>query len=226
MRIGGTFVGGIGPNGFSTRASLLNNTLDVTTVGLTEYGRQVRLQDFFVEKLDNVVSNVCAGGYASWYHQTYAGRMANMVGTGAPTTYTVMTVDNVGINSASILIKLSYVFKEAANEDHEAGEISWLCPYYGDTPQTAIKFKDFQANDNGGSQPYLTWKVTESAGTRSDTGKFELQVDMADVPGTDNGFCTWVVEVLHNNIHDGPDLNWANDVTIQNGGLSDTGGAE
>jgi hypothetical protein len=221
VRVSGTSVGGMGLSGFSTRTSLLNNTVDETAVGLTEWAREVRLQDFYINKLDDD-TGVTASGYGTKYHQTYAGRMANMTNT----TYTVMTVDNVGINSASILLKLSYVYKEAANEDHEAGEISWLCPYYGDTPQTPIKFKDFQANDNGGTQPYLTWSVASSAGTTSDTGKFELKVTHADAPGTDNGFCTWVVEVLHDNIHDGPDMEWNNDVTIQNGGLSDTGGAE
>jgi hypothetical protein len=48
---------------------------------------------------------------------------------------------------------------------------------------------------------------------------------MADVTGTDNGFLTWVVEILHVNL-DGSNLEWEDDVTIQNGGASDTGGAE
>jgi hypothetical protein len=226
VRISGTPVGGIGKDGFSTRASLLNNIVDVTSVGFTDWARQARLQDFTVQKLDtdDTVDGV-QSGWGSKYHRTFAGRMANMNNVTQPTTYTVLTVDNVGITSASILIQLSYVFKEAANSDHEAGEISWLCPVYASDGQTPIKFKDFQANDNGASQPYLTWSVVEGTGTAASTGKFELKVTMADVTGSDNGFCTWVATVLHDNV-DQNGMDWAADVTIQNGGLSDTGGAE
>lgn len=217
IQVTGAHPGGIAKDGFSTAASVFANRVDNTTVGFTDYQEQFRVGNFATFSLDDG----SGFGYGSKYHQTYTGRMANMTNT----TYTVLTVDNVGATSASILIKLSYVYKEAANSDHEAGEISWLCPVYSNTGQTPIKFKDFQANDNGGSQPYLTWSVTASAGTGTNTGKFELKVTHADAPGTDNGFCTWVAEILHDNIQDS-NLDWQADVTIQNGGLSDTGGAE
>jgi len=217
IQVTGSHAGGTAKDGFSTYASVFNNRVIDTGVGFTDYTTQFRAGNFKAARLDDD----SGFGYGSKYHQTYTGRMANMTNT----TYTVLTMDNIGATSASVSFKLSYVYKESANSDHEAGEISWLCPVYASDGQTAIKYKDFQANDNGGTQPYLTWSVVEGTGTAANTGKFELKVTHADAPGTDNGFCTWVLEILSNNIQD-TNLDWAADVTIQNGGLLDTGGAE
>jgi hypothetical protein len=225
----GTHVGGVSINGFSTRASVKNNHVRTSPAGLRDFsGGDKVIGDWgFYPLADDPdkLDGVAVAGFGTKYHRTYAGRMANMNQVTQPTTYTVLTVDNVGITTASILVKLSYVFKEAANADTEGGEITWMCPVAASTGQQPVKIKDFQGSYNGGSQPYLTWDVVEGAGTASSTGKFELKVTMADVTGTDNGFCTWVVEILHVNL-DGSNLEWEDDVTIQNGGISDTGGAE
>jgi hypothetical protein len=220
VQVVGNHPGGIAKDGFSTYASVYRNRVDNTTVGFTDYMEWFRAGDFVCRQLDDE----SGFGYGSKYHQTYSGRMANMNQVTQPTTYTVLTVDNVGPTSASILLKLSYVFKESAGSDHEAGEISWLCPVAGGTGIPAVQLKSDRAKYNYASY-ILTWSITAGSGTTASTGKFELKVQMADVTGTDNGFCTWVVEILHDNIQDS-NLDWPADVTIQNGGLSDTGGAE
>jgi hypothetical protein len=227
----GTHVGGVAINGFSTRASVGKNHVITSPAGTRDFsGGDKVIGDWGFypladdpDKLDGVATS----GFGSKYHRMYSGRMANMNKSPftQPDTYTVLTVDNVGITTAGILLKLSYIFKESANFDSEGGEISWMCPVAASTGQQPVKIKDFQGSYNGGSQPYLTWDVVEGTGTAASTGKFELQVTMANVTGTDNGFLTWVVEILHVNL-DGSNLEWEDDVTIQNGGASDTGGAE
>jgi hypothetical protein len=96
------------------------------------------------------------------------------------------------------LLKLSYVFKEAAGQDHEAGIKAWLCPVYSSTGQTAVAVQNDTAITPHAT-PILTWGITPSAGTTANTGKFVLNVTMDDVTGVDNGFLTWVVEILHSN---------------------------
>ena len=222
----GVPVGGIGPNGFSTEASVLSNIVESSTTGWADYRRRFRAGNFEVGALDDA----SGAGYGSKYHRTFTGRMANMNQVTQPTTYTVLTVDNVGITAAGVLIKLSYVFKESAGQDTEAGTLAWLCPVAGGTGVSAVALTDDIGNANFRAKhnfaTYIcTWSITAGAGTKSDTGKFELKVTMADVTGTDNGFLVWVAEILHTNLDDS-NLDWAADVTIQNGGLSDTGGAE
>jgi hypothetical protein len=212
-------VGGIGPNGFSTEASVLSNIVESSTTGWADYRRRFRAGNFEAQGLDDA----SGAGYGSLYHRAFTGRMANM---DESEIYTVLTVDNVGITSASILIKLSYVFKEAVNQDHEGGQITWLCPVYSSTGQAPVKLLD-QTGIAGTNHfaAYLTWSVLHGPGTTASTGKFQLRVQVGAIPGNGNGFCTWKAEILHDNIQDS-NLDWPADVTIQNGGLSDTGGAE
>lgn len=229
IQVVGNHPGGIAKSGFSTYSSVYRNRVDNTTVGFTDYMPQFRAGNLTAWQLDDdsgappATTNINHFGYGSKYHQTYSGRMANM---DESEIYTVLTVDNVGITSASILIKLSYVFKEAANQDHEGGQITWLCPVYSSTGQAPVKLLD-QTGIAGTNHfaAYLTWSVLHGPGTTASTGKFQLRVQVGAIPGSGNGFCTWKAEILHDNIQDS-NLDWPADVTIQNGGLNDTGGAE
>jgi hypothetical protein len=216
----GTPVGGIGPSGFSTEEYVLSNIVESSTTGWADYRRRFRAGNFDVDRLDDGSGS----GYGSKYHRTFTGRMANMNQVTQPTTYTVLTIDNVGPTSAGLLVKLSYVFKEAAGQDTEAGIHNWLCSTAGGTGASVLTVSQDRSRYNYGSY-ILTWSIANSLGTAASTGKFELKVTMADVTGTDNGFLVWVAEILHTNL-EGSNLDWNADVTIQNGGLSDTGGAE
>jgi hypothetical protein len=206
----GTYPGGAGPDGFSTRAAIGQNTIDLTSVGFTEYGRQTRLQDFVSSPLDDGTGS----GWGGVNYRTFSDRMASAVEN---TAYDVMTIDNVGATSGSVLIKLTYLMREEANQDHEGGEISWLCPVTASTARTPIKYKDFQANYNSASQPFVNWSVVAASGTAANTGKFTLTATTdASIAGTEDIDITWKAEVM---AQYGTSLDFDNDVTITNGGL-------
>jgi hypothetical protein len=214
--LSGTMPGGIGRAGQSDAAAVANNLIRTTATDINR-ATPVQYHDFYIRKLDDGSGS----GYGSKYHRTYTGRMANM---DESETYTILTVDNIGITAAGIYLHLKYVFKEAANQNTEAGRRSWLCPVRSGTGQTALLFENHEET-HAHSVSYLQFSVANLPGKAANTGKFELKVQTLAIDGNANGFLVWVAEILHTNL-DENGLDWDYDVTIQNGGLSDTGSFE
>ena len=80
------------------------------------------------------------------------------------------------------------------------------------TPNTTIKYKDFQANENLAA---FTFGVTNAAGTTANTGKYVLQVTTSGATG--DFYMSWKAEVMSSE-KEGTNLDWDFDVTVQNGG--------
>lgn len=204
----GTQPGGIGRDGQSDAAGVGDNIVRTTA---TDINRAIPVQyhDLFIRKLDDDTGS----GYGGEQYRTFAGRMASMAES---TAYDVLTVDNVGPNDAGCAIKLFYIIKEDSESDVEAGEISWLCPVTANTNRTAIKYKDFTANENGPAD--ITWSIVDAAGTEANTGKFTLRITTGNPTGTGNFYCAWKVEIIHTELYE-TELDWDSQVTITNGGL-------
>jgi hypothetical protein len=201
----GPAVGGAGKSGGSDKDAILNNVVSYTTQHLN-YGRPFTQHGFKFKSLDDQ-----SGAYfGTDEFKVFSGRMA---GLAENTNYEVLEIDDVGLNAGGILLKLSYIAKETANADVFGGEISWLLPVTAGTNRAAIKYKDFNANENANT---ITWAVNTAAGTTTNTGKFTLRCATSSVAGTGNFFVTWKVEMLTSEL-EGTGIDWDADVTIPNG---------
>lgn len=210
ISLSGTHPGGAGLSGFSTRSSIRNNLV---------YSQSLRRNETIPENHHGFTFRTLDDGTSGYFgtaeRASFSGRMA---GAAESTAYNVLTVDNVGSGNGAIAIRLWYLMREDSNDDCETGEISWLCPVAGNSNQTAIKYKDFQASYNAAAQPYVTWSITDAAGTASNTGKFTLVATTADPAGADNTDIdiTWNVDII---AEYGASLDFDGDVTVTNGGL-------
>jgi hypothetical protein len=210
LRLSGTHTGGAGINGFSDRAGIRNNIL---------FTHALRTNRDLPENHHNIVFRTTDDGGSGYYgHEDIAATFAGeMLGAVENTAYDVITIDNVGAGNGAVMFQLSYLMREDANDDCEGGEISWLCPVAGNSEQTAIKFKDFQANYNTAGQPFVNWSIIDNPGTASNTGKFTLRATTdTSIAGTEDLDIIWIVRIV---AAYGVSLDFDADVTITNGGL-------
>lgn len=208
VRVSGAHPGGVANDGFSTLASVKRNRIDNTTVGFKDYNA-FRAGDLASESLDDLTGT----SWGSDNVRTFQGRMASLAES---TAYDVLTIDDVGPNDAGVYIKLTYIAKEDANSNVEGGEISWLCPVTSNTNRTAIKVKDFTANEN--APVGITWSITDAAGTTANHGKFTLVCTTGSVAGTGNFFVAWKAEVVHTELYE-TTMDWESECTVPNGGV-------
>ncbi len=203
LNITGSLTGGVGPGGSSASSVIGNNIVRNNTVHKHPHIK-TDFNDFWFRKLDDQSS----GTFGTNEFKIITGRIADK---SPSTTYDLITIDNVGSIAAGVQLKLSFCGKEQTGNDIHCGEISWLLPVTGNTAQTPIKYKDFQANENTAA---FTFGVTNAAGTDANTGKFVLQVTTSAAAG--DFFCTWKVELVSSNL-EGVNLDWDDDVTVQDG---------
>lgn len=209
VRMSGAHPGGIALSGNSGYSSIFRNRVDNTTVGFTDYQPQVRFGDLTTTRLDDDTGF----SFGSDNVRSFAGRMGPLAES---TNYDVFVQDDVGVNEAACLFKLSYVAKEDVNNNVEAGEISWLCPVTASTNRTAIKIKDFKGNEN--APVGITWSVVDAAGTTASHGKFTLRCTTGSVSGTGSFYVVWKLEVLHTELN-GTTLDWEAESSVPNGGF-------
>ena len=198
--------GGVGTGGDSDWTAVGRN--DVKTSDFrTERNAITDIHNFQFRELDDGSGN----SFGTNEFRSFSGRMANLAES---TPYNVITIDNVGPTTACMNLKLSFAGKESTNADVHAGEISWLLPVTGGSNQTAIKYKDFQANENDEN---VTWSITDAAGTDASTGKFTLVLTTGNPTSTGSFFYSWKVDLIPSELEGDTGLDWDDDVTIQNG---------
>lgn len=208
LNISGSLTGGVGPGGSSASSVIGNNIVRNNSVHKHPLIK-TDFNSFWFRKLDDQSDST----FGTDEFKIISGRMADIA---ASTTFDLFTIDNVGGSGATItgglIIKLSFCGKEQTGNDLEGGEISWLCPVNNNTANAAIKYKDFQANENTSA---FTFGVTNAAGTTTNTGKYVLQVTTSGAAG--DFYLSWKVELVSSEL-EGVNLDWDYDVTVQNGG--------
>ena len=187
LNVTGSLTGGIGPGGTSASSAIGNNIIRNNSVHKHPHIK-TDFNDFWFRKCDDQSS----GTFGTNEYKVITGRMGDIA---ASTTFDLFTIDNVGGSGSSIaaglIIKLSYCGKEQSGNDLDGGEISWLCPVNSNTANAAIKYKDFQANENLSA---FTFGVTNAAGTATNTGKYVLQVTTSGATG--DFYLSWKVELI------------------------------
>ena len=201
----GQLVGGVGIDGYTIPSSIGTNAF-YTSNQDNNSANLVRLHGFAFNPLDDDSGN----SFGTDEFKIYSGRMANL---SEVTAYDVITFDNVGPDDAALMIKLWFAGKEDAGADVHAGEVSWLCPVTGATANAATIISTAETSE---SEEFVTWSVAESAGTDTDTGKYILKLTTGSVVGTGTFYYSWMVMAMSSNL-EGTNLDWDNDVTIQNG---------
>lgn len=203
----GVHPGGIGLDGFSTQASVGNSNIWTPAVQVNYKAPEIH-HGFRFEELDDRSGS----SFGTNTFKTYSRTLRNLAES---TPFDIININNVGPTTACMNLMLRFAGKESANGDVHVGEISWLLPVTGGSQQTAIKYKDFQGNENDEN---ATWSITESAGTQANSGQFQLVLTTGNPAGTGNFFYTWWVDLVPSELEGDSGLTWNADVTIQNGG--------
>lgn len=218
INVTGTFPGGIGKDGFSDEAAIGNNIVNVTSA-VVNRTTPIDYHGFVFRQLDDGTGGISYKGSVAEIN----GRVIDMVDD---YTYDLFHHDNVGITSASVRIELTYGGKDSTNQDHATSKVVWLCPVTASTVrEPKVVYRD--GEDFGGEIPFIP-KISYSAGTRADTGKFVVSIGTNNVVGTLDGFCSWDAKLIATNLNDGTteNLDWPGDIsylsTSSAGAVTDT----
>jgi hypothetical protein len=208
--ITGTLSGGVGKNGLSTKASLLNNYVTASAVDAM-FGKVIRMEDWEVRELDDGTGV----SFGTDECKEFSGRIT---GLDESTAYTVFEYDDLGPTGGCFFITLTFAGKVsgAATENNHAGEIKWACFQNPDNTQAAVQLSRLESDDGDGHP--AEWSMSTAAGTSgSSYGKFGVVLTTNALTGTNNNFYySWNIKVTTSQLQDS-NVDWDADTTMLDG---------
>jgi len=200
----GTLPAGTGVGGFSTLAGIGPNYVTGDVV-FADYVRPWRKGEKEWKNLDDATGQIEFIGGAA----TIGGRQAAVAES---TAIPIFSIDDIGPNNGSVMIKLSYAGKAAAAEFNQAGEIWWIVGLDSDTTYEAVKM--FDVSSNMGDGAIFLPAIAVAQGTTGATYmKATVNIDTLAPAGTNLLYYSWKAELISSQL-EGTNLDWAADVSL------------